>query len=56
MKFLYIRHPSVNLSGFISRNRNYHFRYLNINELIQELDAYKVTGRAGGVEVRATVD
>lgn len=51
-----MRHPSANQSGFISRKRNYHFRYLNIKELIQELDAYKVTGRVGGVEVRATID
>lgn len=55
MTFLYMRHPSVNQSGFISRNRSYHFRYLNIKELIQELDAYRVTGRVGGVEVRATI-
>lgn len=55
MKFLYMRYPSVYQSGFISRNRNYHFRHLNIKGLIQEVDAYRVTERVGGVEVKATI-
>lgn len=47
-----MKHPLLNKLGFSSRNRNHYSRYFRHMGLIWDLDTYKDTSRAGGVEIR----